>query len=140
MRYQKILIPVDGSIHSKSALKEAVELAKLSNGELLVLHCQRTVPLSLGEPNVQQFIEKLKKKSDEVLNPLDEMLTTAGVSYELRTIGGETATVIADVAKRENFDLIILGSKGKSDLEGLILGSVTHKVLHIAPCPVMVTR
>jgi nucleotide-binding universal stress UspA family protein len=50
------------------------------------------------------------------------------------------AEVIANVAEVEKCELIVMGSKGKSDLEGLILGSVTHKVLNIASSPVLVVK
>jgi len=68
------------------------------------------------------------------------MLREEGISVEERAIGGKTAEVIADVARLEKFDLIVMGSKGKTDLERLVLGSVTHKVLHTAECPVMVSH
>jgi nucleotide-binding universal stress UspA family protein len=53
---------------------------------------------------------------------------------------GRAARVILELASAEGADVIVLGSRGLSDLAGLVLGSVTHKVLHLAHCPVLVVR
>ena len=68
------------------------------------------------------------------------MLTRLNIPYDDKIVGGPTADVICEVAELEKCDCIVMGTRGKSGLESLVLGSVTHKVLHLAPCPVLVVR
>ncbi len=75
-----------------------------------------------------------------MIEPHRAKLRESGVAFEDLTIGGNTAEVIAETVTGEGCDLVVMGSRGRSDLEGLLLGSVTHKVLHISPRPVLVVR
>jgi nucleotide-binding universal stress UspA family protein len=118
----------------------AVGFCELVQAQVVLLHVHKAVPQTLGKPNFDEAMQRLHEEAQEVLQPYEEMLSLAGVSYETRIVSGPTAEVIFDVAKAEPCDLIVMGSKGKSNLEGLMVGSVTHKVLHIAPCPVLVIR
>ena len=64
----------------------------------------------------------------------------AGVTFIDRILEGPAAEAICEVAKIEKIDLIVMGCRGRNDLEGLLLGSCTHRVLKTAPCPVLVIR
>ncbi|WP_419780125.1 universal stress protein [Maridesulfovibrio sp.] len=140
MIFSKILIPVDDSKHSAQALKYATSLAEMSGAKLIVLHCHRPVPTGLGEPNFQKAIDNATRESYAVLEKQTANIKDKNINYEEKIIGGSTAKSIKTVAETEGCDLIIMGSKGKSDLEGLVVGSVTHKVLHTAQCPVLVVK
>ena len=141
MQLGTILVPVDGSEHSMRAVHYAAGLARLGEGaKLVLLHCHKPVPLTLGEPNFQQALDALGRESEGILMPYRRALQEQGVAFEEKVVGGSAAQVIADVAENLGCGLVVMGSKGKSDLEGLIVGSVTHKVLHIASCPVLVVR
>jgi nucleotide-binding universal stress UspA family protein len=140
MNFSKILIPVDDSKHSEQALKHGISLAEMSGAKLIVLHCHRPVPTGLGEPNFQKAIDDATRESYAVLEKQTANFKDTNVSYEEKIIGGSTAKSIKAVAETENCDLIIMGSKGKSNLEGLVVGSVTHKVLHTVQCPVLVVK
>jgi nucleotide-binding universal stress UspA family protein len=89
---------------------------------------------------MQKAINKVLKVSNSLLDPYRERLKAAHISFEDRILEGPAGKVIPDAARIEQADLIIMGSRGRSDLGGLILGSVTHRVLHAAECPVMVIR
>jgi nucleotide-binding universal stress UspA family protein len=65
-------------------------------------------------------------------------LQAAGVEHTGKTIGGAPGTVLTELAKSGEYDLIVMGSHGHSEISGLFLGSVTHKVLNTIYCPVMV--
>lgn len=140
MSVKTIILPVDGSGHSDKAAEHAVEYALAAGAEVVLLHCRRAVPPELGEPNVQWVLDQYAASAQEVVRPYEALLGEKGVAVRTEIVGGRPGQVIADVARAENADLIIMGSKGKSDLEGLILGSVTHAVLHTAPCPVLVVK
>jgi nucleotide-binding universal stress UspA family protein len=94
----------------------------------------------LSEPYFQQAIDEIMKSSEDLVKPFEEMLKKAGVSYETRILEGTPGTHIAEVAKIEKMDLIVMGSRGVSDLAGLFLGSVAHQVLNKSECPVFITK
>jgi nucleotide-binding universal stress UspA family protein len=76
-----------------------------------------------------------------VLETAEQAVRSRGVT-NLRTcvVEGDPAERIIEIAERENADLIVMGSRGLSDLEGLLLGSTSHKVSHLAPCTCVVVR
>jgi len=140
MELKNILVPVDGSEYSMRAVDYAVKMALLTDGEIMLIHCHKPFPVILGEPYFQKAIDKIMKKSNELLDPYRNKLRSAGVSFADRILEGTAAIAICEVAKIEKTDMIVMGSRGRNDLEGLLLGSCTHRVLKTAPCPVLVTR
>lgn len=140
MNVNRILLPVDGSRLSDAAADMAVELANDSNASVVLLHVRRPVPTGLGQPNADELLNLLTAGADEVMLHYRAKLDNAKIDYLDLIIGGEVAEVVANVADVEKCDLIVIGSKGKSDLEGLILGSVTHKVLQTTNLPVLVVK
>ena len=140
MRFKKIMVPVDGSEHSMHAAKVALEIVKLTDGEIIILHCHKSFPVILGEPYFQRAVDKLIEKSEKLVQPYKKIFEDARINITDRIMEGNPAEIIAETAKIEACDLIIMGSRGLNDLEGLLLGSVTHRVLKTAHCPVMVTR
>ena len=140
MQLQKILIAVDGSEHSKRAVEYAIELLKMLQADIILIHCHRTYPTLLGEPYLQQAINKINQEAETLVKPFRELFRKANIAITERIMEGRAGEVIVAVADTEKADLIIMGSRGLSDLEGLIVGSVTHRVLHAASCPVLVVR
>ncbi|MCF8091678.1 MAG: universal stress protein [Desulfotignum sp.] len=140
MDFKKILNPVDGSSHSANSTRYAIDLAKKFNSRIILLHCHARFPVVLSEPYFQQAIDEIMKSSEDLVKPFEDMLEKAGVDFETRILEGTPGTHIADVAKIEKVDLIVMGSRGVSDLAGLFLGSVAHQVLHKAECPVFITK
>lgn len=140
MIFSKILIPVDDSAHAENAVNYGASLAEMSGAKVLLLNCHRPVPTGLGEPNFQKAIDVATRESYAIIERHSAMLREKNIEFDEKIIGGSTAKTVKAVAETEGCDLIVMGSKGKSDLEGLVVGSVTHKVLHIASCPVLVVK
>jgi nucleotide-binding universal stress UspA family protein len=140
MKLQKILVPVDGSEHSRRAAAYAAELAKIIDGEVMLIHCHKSFPVVLGEPYLQNTINKIMKQAEELLEPFRKILQDAGVDYSEKILEGPAAKAICEAAEIEKADMTVMGSRGRNDLEGLLLGSCTHRVLKTAPCPVLVIR
>ena len=140
MQLKKILVAVDGSDCSVRAAEYATDLAKLMDSEILLIHCHKSFPAILGEPYFQNAINKILKKSNELLAPYKQIVQDAGVTLIDRILEGPAAQAICEVADIEKIDLIVMGCRGRNDLEGLLLGSCTHRVLKTAPCPVLVVR
>ena len=140
MQINRIMVPVDGSEHATKAAGYAADMAQLMDSEILLIHCHKPFPAILGEPYFQRAIDKILKKSGELLDPYKKIVQDAGVTVTDRILEGPAARAICDVAKIEKIDLIVMGCRGRNDLEGLLLGSCTHRVLKTAPCPVLVVR
>jgi len=140
MELKKILAPVDGSEHSMRAVAYAADMATLMDSEILLIHCHKSFPVVLGEPYFQKAIDKIMKNSNELLDPFRKIVRDAGVTFIDRILEGPAAQAICEVADIEKIDMIVMGSRGRNDLEGLLLGSCTHRVLKTAPCPVLVIR
>ncbi len=140
MNFEKILNPVDGSPPSLNATRSAIELAALCDGRIILLHCHRKFPVILAEPHFQNAINAIMSQCDTLLAPHLEILDKSGISYETRVLEGAAGKVIPEVAAIEKIQLIVMGSRGCSDFEGLMLGSVAHKVLHSVDCPVLILK
>lgn len=140
MNVTKILLPVDGSTHSDAAADMAISIAADDNASLVLLHVRRPVPTGLGQPNADELLALLTDGAEAVIEHYRDKLNDANIDFTELIIGGDVGEVVANVAKVEKCDLIVMGSKGKSDFEGLILGSATHKVLHTAEVPVLVVK
>lgn len=140
MDIKKILNPVDGSEHSLNSTKYAIELARLMDAQIVVLHCHAKFPIVMAEPYFQQAIDDINLESEALVKPFEDMLEKSGARFDIRILEGAPGTRIPEVAQIENIDLIVMGSRGMSDFTGLILGSVAHQVLHKSDCPVFITK
>lgn len=140
MQVNKILVPVDGSEYSRKAVQYAIDLAKFCEAGIVLVHCRKKLSLFLGEPYFQQALTKLMRQAEEILAPFKELIQENGLEIEERILEGNPGEVIAEAARIEKCELIVMGSRGLSDLEGLILGSVAHRVLQSAHCPVLIVR
>lgn len=140
MPFRKILLPVDGSRHSLNAAGYAVALAKATGAKVILVTVYRGEAILTDDPPYQTIPDEMRQKAGHRLAPYREMLAKANVPFDEMILEGPTAEAIADAAQRRAVDVIIMGSKGRSNLGGLIFGSNAHTLLHIAPCPVMVIR
>ena len=138
--YDKILVAVDHSEISDRALDAARDLALLSRGEVWVLHMrEREVAVKTG---VSLSDESMDEASAAVAAAVDK-LTAAGVKAYGdvgTTLFGYAARNIVDDAKEHDVDVIVMGSRGRGDIAGLLLGSTAHKVIHLSDRPVLVVR
>jgi nucleotide-binding universal stress UspA family protein len=136
--FNKIVWATDGSDAADQTLPFVKKLAGEGGGELVVVHCvERTMPVKGGgsfprAANEDELQEKIRQQVQE--------LSGNGVHATLQTgrasVGG-AAQVIAEAARELHGDVIVVGTRGHTPLGGLLLGSVTQRLLHIAPCPVI---
>jgi nucleotide-binding universal stress UspA family protein len=133
--FKTVVLGLDGSPEAKRALPFALELAEPETGRIIAVHVRE---LLVGRAGGQPLVANEDEVEAEVRQEVDRIAAT-GVDIKLAivtTTAGGPAHVIADTARRENADLIVVGTRGQSQVAGLLLGSVTHRLLHIAPCPV----
>ena len=138
--FDKILVAVDHSEISDRALDAARDLALVSKGEVWVLHMrEREVAVKTG---VGLSNESMDEASAAVAAAVDKLIA-AGVKAHGdvgTTLFGYAARNIIDDAKEHDVDVIVMGSRGRGDLAGLILGSTAHKVIHLADRPILIVR
>ncbi|MBI2237321.1 MAG: universal stress protein [Actinobacteria bacterium] len=136
--FEKILLAVDGSEPSRRAVPVAGDLARRYGGEVLVLHV-REHEVTWGADVDVETPEEATDLVDEVVRTLEDLGASAR-SEVVRAPLGQTPRVILDMAKERGAGLIVMGTRGLSDWGRLLMGSVAHKVLHLAECPVLVVR
>lgn len=136
--FKHVLVAIDGSVYSKAALPAAIEVTQKFGADLFVLHVAehdrgRTVVYSVESP-----AEATAIVADAVKIARDAGLSAKG---ELRDVAvGHVAKAIVETADANDIDLIVMGSRGLSAVQGLLLGSVTHKVMQLAYVSVLVAR
>jgi len=140
---QKILVAVDGSSVSNRVVSFAAGLKKTNNQAHITLISVSCV--SLNPPNQSlvdpDFTEECNQQAQRAIDQAVEVLAQEGVTPdETFKVYGDPAVVITDFAKKGSYNLIIMGSRGLSDIKGFLLGSVSHKVLHLAECPVTIVK
>ena len=139
MLFTRILVAIDGSESAKKAFEESIYLAQKCNSKLDLVH---VVSCELGGDSATTFelIDELKTKAKKMLDEYEALAAKNNVSIEVMVIQGDPAQVIIELAKTKRHDLIIMGTRGKSAFQELLIGSVSQKVMHHASCPVMVIR
>lgn len=138
--FHKILLPVDGSSYSMDAARQAIALAQVCGAEVLLMHSRQKIPDFIGMPYYQRMLDHALEVTEKLLAPFRELLESAAVPFDELVLEGEPARNVVTAAEVEQCDLVVMGSRGLSDLEGLFLGSTSHRVLTTAPCPVLTVR
>ena len=137
--FDRIVLAIDGSEPSRRAQETAAALAGLAGSEVIVLHVRELDPMGRAGPI---SLERSSEAADLVTRAVAELqaggLNARGLAFA--ALGGHIAPHIIDTAKSEHADLIVLGTRGHSDFAALLVGSVAHKVIQHAHCPVLVTR
>jgi len=138
--YEKILAAVDHSEITPRVINAVLELASLSQGEVWVLHLRERE--TVGRTGLLTSSEGRDEASEAVTAAVDT-LTKAGIKTHgavRETLFGHAAREIVSDAQEHGADVIVMGSRGRGDLAGLVLGSTAHKVIHLADRPVLVVR
>lgn len=149
---KKFLVAVDGSDHSWKALDLAAKSATLTGAELVILH---VVPYEPMPDSLRQFAQSEsvpleeenfrfhlgRKVGDKIASEAETRARKSGLDRVTTLVAeGNAAQEIVTMAKTKDIEMLFLGSRGLSDVSGLLMGSVSHKVLHLAPCTCVVVK
>lgn len=137
--FEKVLVAVDGSSHAEKALKAGGELARLGDGEVRVLHVREVYMFPRGGDSSEED----RQQAADLVEGAVERLRVKGVKASGATraaINGRVAREILDEAREWGATTLVMASRGLTDLSGIVLGSTTHKVLHLTDLPVLVVR
>lgn len=134
--FKTIVVGLDGSENSKRAIPAAVELARQNEGRIVLAHVDERVAGKGGPTSIRADEPDLR----EEIQAEAERISGEGVetSFEVTAVVvGGPAHAIAEIADEADADLIVVGTRGHSTVSGLLLGSVTNRLLHISKRPVL---
>ncbi len=138
---KKVLCPVDFSEGSDHALRYALAFAAAYDAELELLHVLELpfLPsyLTAGVPDLNVPVERIKQECKQHLDELAEQNRKLYSRITTRLLVGTPFLEIIRAARKGDFDLIVVGTRGKTKLKHILIGSVAEKVVRKAPCPVL---
>jgi len=135
---KKIVLAIDASEYSTRAVEVATDLAEKLDAEVVVFHVEEK---AVGHGGA--YTMESDEEAHELVENVTRQLKDAGRSARgvIRpALHGHTAHAIVEMTDAEGADLIVLGTRGLSDLAGIMVGSVTHKLLQVTHTPVLVAR
>jgi nucleotide-binding universal stress UspA family protein len=150
--YKKIVAAVDGSPTSMRAANQAIHIAKMDGAELTVIHIIEDVKqggaiglrAKYGDIKLVEAFRNVRTESaNKLLSPIIESAIDAGIKAKSEILvdeGESEAGAITRYAEKHGADLIVLGSKGRSKFERLLVGGVTGKIVNAAKCQVLIVR
>jgi len=140
--YKKILLAIDGSEHSIRSTKEAVKIASLSEDCMIEVVYVADFSKAKSEILHSQTKEELELSRRKKFIPFEELLNERHITYKVVILHGDPGPAIIEYANKSDFDLVVIGSKGKGHnaLQDVMLGSVSHKVVKRVNCPVLIVK
>jgi nucleotide-binding universal stress UspA family protein len=143
--FSRILVGLDGSDYSLKALEFAVDLARKYQSQLVLVHVVMRQIYAINPPEAgvlagTAIVRELEADGKAILAKGEETAKSQGVLAETRLRQGVPAEELLRAAVDEKVDLIVLGSRGLSQVRAFFLGSVSDKVSHHAKCPTLIVR
>jgi nucleotide-binding universal stress UspA family protein len=152
----KLLVPVDGSNASISAVKKALELSKKYNFSIKLISIVPEKNSEFRRENAWQGVDgsiiaesaelekqlekKIKENAERILNAIVSKLDFRGIKVEKDVLVGEPYVKILETANNDKVDMIVMSNRGFSKIKRFFVGSVTQRVIAEAPCPVLVVN
>lgn len=133
----RVLIATDGSECSYEAARQFIRLTHATRHEIMVLHVMPR--LTLGRDTAYLQIEE-EREGRVALNTVKSIFDDVAIPVETEMRQGIPANTILEVARRDNYDLIVIGHRGRGGFRELLLGSVSKTIVHDAPCSVLIVR
>ena len=141
--FERILIAVDFSEHSRKAIDTAMALAKKFGSKVVVVHGFQ-LPLPVLSPYEvalpDNFIGDARAAARRELDAVVVGLADSGVEVAAQLRDGPADAVITELASELNSDLIVMGTRGNTGLKHVLLGSVAERTLRHAACPVLTVK
>jgi len=140
--FTTIVVALDGSEYSDRALDLAMDITRKYAAKLHLIHVNsvQEIFISFGGASALIKPEDYEKPGQEILALASQKATSCGCVVDTHQLDGDHARAVLDKVEALSADLIVVGSKGHSDLSGILLGSVSHKITHLAPCPCLIAR
>jgi nucleotide-binding universal stress UspA family protein len=139
-RFKKILVALDGSMHSRRGMNEAISLARQSEGSITGVYIS---PSFTNEPNntLASYREYLLEKSRKFMSDAKTSAARHGIEFDEKVItSNDIVNTITNFAKSNKFDIIVIGARGQSYPKAPFLGSVSNGILNSCLIPVLVVK
>ena len=142
MNFRRILVATDFAESAERALACAVQLARRHGAELVLVHVYMDLPAypEITAGQVEAIYEEQRAWIEAALERRARAARGEGLLARAVLRTGPAASTIAETAKDEGADLLVVGTHGRSGLDRLILGSVAERVVRLASCPVLVVK
>ena len=138
--YKKILIPVDGSAQSGKAVEQGVGLARQFGAQVVILHVVPPIPAIVDFEYTDDLKRKLAEQRRGMVADYQRRHGGDKVDIKAEIVTGAAAEVICEKAEKEGFDLVVIGSRGTSPSQRILLGGVSERVSRNCHCPVLIVR
>jgi nucleotide-binding universal stress UspA family protein len=139
--WTKVLCPIDFSDPARAAMQAAIEVCRLTGGELTLFHAYELPGYTLPEGSVVASPKMLQDLADQADAHLAEWqklaLEMGGSRVSVEKGIGEPALSVVELARERGFDLIVVGTHGRTGIRHALLGSVAERVVRRAGCPVL---
>lgn len=142
--FRKIMIATDGSEEVKKAVNTAIEIAELTTAKLYAVHVISmgfySMTLPTDKDRNKAFQQRIESEGKEATAFVENAGKTANVEVESAILRGSPAEEILGFAERNDIDLIVMGTLGRTGIKGYLIGSVAEKVVRHSKKPVLVVR
>ncbi len=135
-----IVAGIDGSKHSPKVVSYVADLARRYNARVYLVYGHHPIPTWLGDKELERVAGSAVARGMALLAPYVDALRRVGIDVEPEVLEGPAPKAILNVAETRKADLIVVGSRGLGAIRGLLLGSVSERVVRLASCPVLVVR
>jgi universal stress protein A len=142
--FQKLLVPIDFSAHSVEAMRVAADLARRFDASLTLIHVYDPMISALPDgfimvpqPGIDKLFEALRSQLEGARR---QALEAGAPRVETKLLEGFVAGEIVQFAERGAFDLIVMGTHGRSGMAHLVIGSIAERVVRLSPCPVLTVK
>jgi len=143
IQVRRILVPIDFSEHAEAVVEWAAHLADEHSSEIVLLHVYH-LPVEFqqmeGAYLPADFWNSVKEDARRQLAAYGDRLRARGIAVSEVTREGYPATVIEEEVERQNADMVVIGSRGRTGLKHMLLGSIAERVVQKAPCPVLTVK
>jgi nucleotide-binding universal stress UspA family protein len=145
--YQRILVAIDGSTTSLRGLDEAIRLARVTGGTLLLVHIVDELKYVTGFETFAAYgsdlLPLMTKAGEEILQQGGERAAKAGVPVETvlyTSLAGRVCDIVVEQATAWGAELIVIGTHGRKGVGRVLMGSDAEQVLRLAPVPVLLVK
>jgi nucleotide-binding universal stress UspA family protein len=144
--FRKIMLATDGSESARKAVDSAIEIAKSSNAKLYAVHVialgdyYSSMPLSIDAEWITAMEEHLRIQGKEATDYVENAGRAANVEVEPVILEGNPANEIVDFAEKNDIDLIVMGTQGKTGIQRFLIGSVAENVVRHSIKTVLVVK
>ena len=138
-KFNKILVPLDGSQNSMRGLDQAISIAKSSGAEITGFYVFQ-LPFAAGIKYTQKMKDAAQDKAVKAIGPAMRKTEQAGAKFQYKTGGGNVGSEIVKHAKKGKYNMIVIGARGITGAKEKFLGSVSNHVMHKSDIPVLVVK